>query len=366
MALSTIDLNIQNNEIKGYIEIVCAPKQEKSSAIQFLLLFRRVHGKNEEYTKIYEKELNNTGDLSFILMDITTRSGYSYDYYIELTNDNETGYIVYEFGSIEDVQCEFDGLFIGNSEVRYLAPLDCKTSTNRITQVSYVTTLSGRTPYRVSNANTNYTTGQSSALFMPFDVNGNPTKVLTKEYVNEIVDFLSDGTNKILKTSDGDAWCVSIDPEIQITFDEHFVGSSKIAFNWTEIDEIPDIIEDNRKEKRLIGKTIISNGTYYASKDLVDGYNEVVVGVPIIANVTVSGHKLVVTHSGIFDSSAIEEDNTPEISNSAEKLISKTITSNGTYNPVFDNADGYKDVTVNVVGYSKSVQNHKLIYTAAS
>jgi hypothetical protein len=171
---------------------------------------------------------------------------------------------------------------------------------------------------------------------MPFDVNGNPIKVLTKEYVNEIIDFLSDGTNKILKTSDGDAWCVSIDSGIQITFDGHFVGSSKIKFNWTEIDEIPDIIEDNRKEKKLIGKTIISNGTYYASRDLVDGYNEVFVGVPIIANVTVSGHKLVVTHSGIFDPSVIEEDNTPEISNSAEQLISKTITSNGTYNPVLD------------------------------
>jgi len=50
---------------------------------------------------------------------------------------------------------------------------------------------------------------------------------------------LSDGTDKILKTSDGEVWYVSVDPGINITSDDHFIGSNKIEFNWTEIGDVP-------------------------------------------------------------------------------------------------------------------------------
>lgn len=62
-------------------------------------------------------------------------------------------------------------------------------------------------------------------------------------------------------------------------------------------------------------KTITTNGTYLASSDSLDGYDEV--------TVNVSG---------------------------GSTLTTKTITANGTYNASDDNADGYSSVTVSVSG----------------
>ena len=54
-----------------------------------------------------------------------------------------------------------------------------------------------------------------------------------------MVQFLVDGTEKILKTSDGGIWLVSIDPTVNVTSDEQYRGSSKIEFEWTEIGDVP-------------------------------------------------------------------------------------------------------------------------------
>jgi hypothetical protein len=166
----------------------------------------------------------------------------------------------------------------------------------RNNQVNYTTTIGARTPYRISNANTNYTTGSSSAIFCPIDMNGNPIKTVTKGYISEVVDFLTDGETKLLKTSDGDMWFVSIDPQIQISFDNYYIGSSQISFDWTEIDDIPYIIDREPGTAVLIEKTIIENGIYNASIDFADGYEKVTVAVPTLVG-TVTNHCLVLSHS---------------------------------------------------------------------
>ena len=240
MAITSISITIKNNPTKGFIEFNSQKNTGASDQISYVLISRRVHGE-DDYDRIYEKVITNTDQLTFYDFDIGVKCGTSYDYYIELTDSNSIGYTTIEFGEILDVECWFDGLFIGNYEKQYMAHLNCKTSTTRNTQVSYVTTIASRTPYRVSNAFTNYVTGQSSGLFAPLDQYNQPDPQSTKEYINEVVDFLSDGTDKILKTSDGQVWYVSIDSQISVPFDEYYKGSCEISFNWTEIGDVPVI-----------------------------------------------------------------------------------------------------------------------------
>lgn len=239
MAISSIDITIVSNPYKGLVEISSTVQQGASESIEYVLIYRRLHGTLDDYVRVYQKVITSTSQLTFEDTDITVRAGDTYDYYIELTDGITAGYTVIEFGTISSVECWFDGLFIGDYDTQYLAPLNCNTSTTRNTQASYVTTLAGRTPYRVSNANLNYTTGQSSALFVPLDEYHQPVKLTTKEYTEQVVDFLTNGENKILKTSDGRVWCVSIDPDVSISFDDYYIGSSTISFNWTEIDDVP-------------------------------------------------------------------------------------------------------------------------------
>jgi len=239
MALTSIDISITNNNYKGYVEFTSTKKANASSSIMYVLIFRRKHNTLEDYIRVYEKVIANLNQLNFTDMDLSARSGITYDYRVELTDGNSTGYTVIEFGNIYGVECWFDGLFIGNESKQYLAPLDCDTTTTRNTQGAYVTTLASRTPYRVSNSNLNYTTGQSSGLFAPLKNINQIDVQQTKDYIEEVIDFLTDGTEKILKTSDGEIWYVSVDPGVNITSDDHFVGTSKIEFNWTEIGDVP-------------------------------------------------------------------------------------------------------------------------------
>ena len=239
MALSSIGINITNNPFTGMIEITSVKQESASNEIMYILISRRKHDTEDDYERVYEKVIVTLDDLSFSDVDMSGKSGISYDYYVELTDDNTVNYNVIEFGEVNNVECWFDGLFVGNDDKQYIAPLNCNTSYSRNTQSNYVTTLSGRTPYRVSNTNLNYTTGKSSGLFVPLDSYNQPAPTNTKEYIKEVVDFLSDGTEKILKTSDGDAWYVSIDPGINISFDDRYIGSSMIDFSWTEIGDLP-------------------------------------------------------------------------------------------------------------------------------
>lgn len=241
MALSSIKIHISNNPYRGCIEIVSEKQQGASSNIAYVLIHRKRHGSSDSYQKIYEKVINTVNDLTFEDIDITSKFGISYDYFIELTNGNTTGYTVYEFDTIYNIECWFEGLFVGTYDKQYMAHLNCNTSTVQNTQANYVMTIASRTPYRISNAYTNYTTGQSSGLFAPLDSNGQPILQDNKEYIEEVVRFLCDGENKFLKTNDGQIWYVSIDPSVDISSDENFRGSSEISFNWTEIDDVPTI-----------------------------------------------------------------------------------------------------------------------------
>lgn len=240
MTITSISITIKNNSAKGFIEFNSQKNTGASDQISYVLISRRVHGE-DDYERMYEKVITNTDQLTFSDFDIGVKCGTSYDYYIELTDGNSIGYTTIEFGEILDVECWFDGLFIGNYEKQYMAPLNCSTSVTRNTQANYVMTLAGRTPYRVSNTNANYTTGQSSGLFMPLNNYNQPVKMNTRDYTKEVVDFMVDGTEKVLKTSDGGAWLVSIDPGVEIPSSDYFTGFNMISFNWTEVGDIPAI-----------------------------------------------------------------------------------------------------------------------------
>lgn len=239
MALSSVAMEIVNNPIKGYVEYVSTKQENPSEEIMYVLIYRKKHNTDQDYIRVYEKVIVSLDSLTFTDYDITARSGTSYDYLIELTDGNEAGYQVIEYGRVENVTCWFDGLFIGNDEKQYLAPLNCSTSYARNTQANYVMTLNGRTPYRISNANTNYATGQSSALFAMLDEHNQPVVAGAREYVEEAIDFLTDGTQKVLKTSDGDAWYVSVDSTVNVPSNDHYIGLDMIDFSWTETGDLP-------------------------------------------------------------------------------------------------------------------------------
>ena len=232
--LTCIKVSISNNLNRGGIEIKSQSTSVTLNNITSIKILRKEYT-GSVWSLIYTVEVSSKNDLNFSLFDILTRSNTRYSYSFDVMSGSSR----LESQIFDDIECWFDGLFIGNFEHQYFAFANCETETKRNTQVEYVTTLSGRTPYRVSNANTNYVTGKSSGLFFDLDANDNFTPDYFHKYSENVVDFLTDGSNKILKTNDGQMWYVSVDDVIDLPFHDRYLGKNEISFSWTEIGYAP-------------------------------------------------------------------------------------------------------------------------------
>lgn len=238
MALYSATLTADNNPYTGCIDVKIRKGGSLGANIAYLKLYKKETGSSGSFELFYKKAINVIGDLDIDIADIAVKSRCNYTYSLDLLSGEEASASIIETGFVTS-DCWFDGLFIGDFDVQYMAQLNCSTSHNRTTEVNYVTTLASRTPYRISNSNVNYTTGKSSGLFLELDQYNNPVSSDNCNYTNMVVDYLSDGNEKVLKTSDGGMWYVTIDDDISIDFDDYYKGMRVISFDWTEIDDVP-------------------------------------------------------------------------------------------------------------------------------
>lgn len=232
--LTKISVEIENNPIKAGIELKSTLTGVTATDIDQVVILRQKVG-TSIWDTVYDMDISSIDDLEFDLLDILAAGNEKYNYSIDLKSNGTT--VESQVFDIEE-ECWFEGMLIGNFETQYLAPLDWQINCEKKTSVAYVNTLAGRTPYRVSNSDNNYYTGSASGLFMPI-VDGKPVVEYNHAYHKQVVDFLSDGTDKLLKTSDGQMWYVSVDDTITVPFDDGFKGRNMIEFNWTEIGDIP-------------------------------------------------------------------------------------------------------------------------------
>ena len=236
--LTYINVTIENNPYKGGLVVKSTSNVDNIGDVASIVISRKRSDSNK-WEEIHTIPVAAIEDLSFELVDYITLSGVSYDYNFDIMDS--AGLIPIEFGIIDNTKCSFEGLFVGNKNAQYIAGANFKTETSRNIQRQYVTTLAGRYPYAVSNADTNYTTGRSSGMFLKL---ADDLKRLIPDrdhsYASEVLYFLTDGTTKIVKTHDGQAWYVSIDASPKEVYSE-FTGGHSIEFAWTEIGELPNI-----------------------------------------------------------------------------------------------------------------------------
>lgn len=233
--LTLINFEVKNNPYKAGIEIVSSAATSSTGGVTQIVIARSAAGGSFE--TVYKKDIYSLHDLSFSLLDITTRAQQVYTYSIELYSNTN----LLESGSVQNVKCWFDGLFIGNFDRYYVAGLNCQTDITRNTQGEIVTTMAGKYPYFVRNADTNYATGTSSGVFLPFNVETNRfIPDVDSSYAREVLDFLTDGTDKLLRTHDGKIYNVVVGNTPKLPYNG-YTGMTAVEFQWTEIDEVPAI-----------------------------------------------------------------------------------------------------------------------------
>lgn len=229
MAYQTITAN--NMDLQCGIQIQCKSNGTAVGNVDSVVLKRRYTG-TTAWTTIATVSITNIEDFTFTHFDADVRSGYSYDYLaVPVINNME------QAGVGTSCTCIFDATYIADSTGAWVSLYNNEYSMQKNTQVSYITPLAGKYPRRVSNASTNYMTGSITGLFLPFNTVGFPIKEKAREYKDSLLEMLSNGKPKLLKTYDGNAWIISVDATPKENFSP-FTGASTTTFNWTEIGEL--------------------------------------------------------------------------------------------------------------------------------
>lgn len=206
---------------------------------------RRCFTGETDYEVVYENDVTLVSQLSFSVTDIKTIAGVSYTYtYCTLTEDS----LWIENDSAEIV-CHFEGVVLSDEYGTWHSAFG--TSENRFAlnaqknkPVNYIITLSGKYPHRVSNAQTNYWTGNCTAIWLPYQTttyNGEtcvePTVENADAYRLAFMEWLVSDTEKYMKTHDGKAMIVSIDGNPQENYNA-MEGLTAVSFDWTQIGEV--------------------------------------------------------------------------------------------------------------------------------
>ena len=209
---------------------------------------RRKKGEFNWYT-LFNVEINKITDIDFVRYDRLAQNDTEYEYAIVPIIGNVEG--VYAVNSIKS---EFYGIFITDGETSYKFKENASYSSNeRVRLTGTYEPYGSKYPIVISNGNLSYEKGTVSGDILVYNENEgyaintqNGIQVYTNnsgldrkatvERLNNIKNFLTTASAKILKDFNGNIWLVTLSDNIPITYySEVGMGFAQIGFNWSEI-----------------------------------------------------------------------------------------------------------------------------------
>ena len=185
---------------------------------------------------------NNTltgelSDFTFELFDRYTRSNTEYEYGITtICNGIESAI------SIARVKSTFDGLCLLDRDQMFHTILETDITLQQNRGSVYVAPLSSKYPFVVHNGKTNYASGTASGLFALADHStGDYPENFEDTYYHRknLMDFICNGSTKILKYYDGRMWLVDLieNPSENAIDHKQMIVTS---FEWVEVGNVED------------------------------------------------------------------------------------------------------------------------------
>lgn len=194
---------------------------------------RRIVG-SFDWVTLAELPVATLADLSLSFNDNLNSNYIDYEYaLVPMLNEIEGDYITNEIIS------QFDGVFICDLDTvyKFYAGVEYGEGT-RVQKVGVFEPMGRKTPIVVSNALTNYETGNVTGTVLPSDYGqtSNYQPVAMVQERKQLLDFLTNGKAKVLKDWNGNSWLVFIIDTPTITYK---TGSSmaiaNVGFNYVTL-----------------------------------------------------------------------------------------------------------------------------------
>ncbi len=190
---------------------------------------KRKRQEDNVYQTVFEIPISKNEDFNFQKYDYMAAGNQIYDYALVPCLNNAEGTY-----SVNQIKCEFEGVFLIEKDISYQAILNTSLSHNRVRAGTSVTTLGRRTPFHISNGLSNYTAGSLSATYIPKDAKGHYLPDIGWKFRENFNDFLVNGRPKILKTFEGKIWLIHVlENTISETEKDHYQNIIT-SFDWEE------------------------------------------------------------------------------------------------------------------------------------
>lgn len=195
-----------------------------------LLIKRREKG-TFKWITIYHKKVMNKDDFIIVAYDRYVQSGVTYEYALVPVNGNvESSY------NINEVSCEFEGMYLLEKDVGFECLLDIKGDFQRNIPSAVIKPLYSTAPRIIDLSRQNYESGNFSVTAIQrkecdYDMQN------AWKYREEFMTFLCDRKPKILKTFDGKLKLIRIVDTPSQT-QESYWNAPKTSYSYIEVGNI--------------------------------------------------------------------------------------------------------------------------------
>lgn len=164
-----------------------------------ILLKRRPLGASE-WTVLYEKDIETSSDFIFNFWDNYAANNITYEYaLVPILNSGAEG-----VPTTELELSTFDGCWIVGKEKMFKMFIDLKMDRSMNSPRAFATGLNKKYPTTIKTSSAKYVKGSVTAALMDFDCFGcSLDETNAWKYRNEFLEFLYDGSAKIIKSFDG-------------------------------------------------------------------------------------------------------------------------------------------------------------------
>lgn len=176
------------------------------------IVIRRREKGTSMWTEIFRKTISGEKDFQFSIYDTSARSGVTYEYAFTPVLPGQEGAM-----TITEAACKHDGVFIIGAGDSYYTDAGVSLNVDRSFDAQTITTIGRRYPLFASFGKHNYDTGTISGIFAIFDKERCTYRFDGSALWREkLIQFLSDGMPKIIKTWDGRIWVACIMSPISV------------------------------------------------------------------------------------------------------------------------------------------------------
>lgn len=219
-----MDADFNGNINAGNIDYVV-------TQISTIKIKRRKVGEFNWYT-LYEVPVTDPNDIDFVRYDYLAQNETDYEYAIVPIIGNVEG----EY-SINNIKSEFYGIFITDGNSSYKFKENASYSSNeRVHLTGTYEPYGSKYPIVISNGQLSYDKGTVGGDIVVYSADEQLDRKATVERLQDIKEFLTKSSAKILKDFNGNIWLVTLSENLPITYyAEVGMGFARVDFNWVEI-----------------------------------------------------------------------------------------------------------------------------------